>query len=153
MYNFRPNRTKIGTHVPCTCPGGIRFFSDFCDFFPARDGRPKLVGGAYFTKHAANREPNVRSTPNLNHTRRRTASTPNQRNSGNHTMQLLRSCTFSSYYYLRSNPKFRFVSPRATTLAATWAICQIDRLHRESCATILLRERLYRLIDMNLLVN
>ena len=50
-------------------------------------------------------------------------------------------------------PKVWHASPPTVFAPHTRAICQIDRLGRESCAITFLREKLYRLIDINLLVN
>ena len=66
---------------------------------------------------------------------------------GQHTIVL------GKLYLFLDKLLFRRVSRPTVIAPHTRAICQIDRLHRESCAYILLREKLYRLIDMNLLVN
>ena len=51
------------------------------------------------------------------------------------------------------NQKVCRLSPPRVFAPHTRDVCQIDRLHRESCASILLRDKLCSLIDINLLVN
>ena len=64
-----------------------------------------------------------------------------------------KNCGFSSYYYSCHVTFFRRLSPPRVFAPHTRDVCQIDRLYREWCASILLRDKLCSLIDINLLVN
>ena len=70
---------------------------------------------------------------------------------GNHTLQFL-NCINSSVNIASVFRKLRHATPPTVFVACTRVICQIDRLPQEWCASIFLRDPLYSLIDINLLV-